>query len=123
MDDDTLGGDDSVPVLGENEVDFQKVSGYITKARSVNKTPSQDIGDIIINSISNFFCTTLYKVRAETTNLQPFFENRLQQRSSSRSIRTGQLNWWISNLILSSRTSVTSQQVELLIKADASKTR
>ena len=86
MDDDTLGGDDKVPTLEKGRVNFQKMSEYIAKARSVNKTPSQDNGDIIINSISNYFCTILYEVLAETTNQQPFFENRLQQKSTSRSI-------------------------------------
>ena len=122
MDDDTLGGDDKVPTLEKGRVNFQKMSEYIAKARSVNKTPSQDNGDIIINSISNYFCTILYEVLAETTNQQPFFENRLQQKSTSRSILYGATKLVDIKPNTANGRSVTSHQVELLIKSDASKT-
>ena len=67
-DDNRLGRDDSIPASGEGKVDFQRVSGYTVNAGGVNKKPSKAFGNIIINSISNSFCTTVHKVPAETTN-------------------------------------------------------
>ena len=89
LDDNRLGGDDSVPASGEGRVYFQKVPGSIANAGGVNKRPSKAFGNIIINSISNSSCTTVYDVPAETTNSQPLFEKRLQQQSSSRSTLQG----------------------------------
>ena len=85
-DDGRLGGDDSVFTSGEGRIDFREVSAYIANAGSVHKRPSQAPHNIIINRISDSFCTTLYGLRAETTNSQPFLEKRLQQQSSSKSI-------------------------------------
>ena len=85
-DDVILGGDDSVFTSGEGRIDFREVSAYIANAGSVHKRPSQAPHNIIINRISDSFCTTLYGLRAETTNSQPFLEKRLQQQSSSKSI-------------------------------------
>ena len=85
-DDYRLGGADSVFASGEGRIDFREVSAYIANAGSVHKRPSEASQNIIINRISNSFCTTLYGLRAETTNSQPFLEKRLQQQSSSRSI-------------------------------------
>ena len=88
-DDDRLGGADSVFASGEGRIDFREVSAYIANAGSVHKRTSQAPQNIIINRISNSFCTTLYGLRAETTNSQPFLEKRLQQQSSSISILHG----------------------------------
>ena len=89
LDDNRLGGDDSVPASGEGRVYFQKIPGSVANAGGVNKRPSKAFGNIIINSISNSSCTTVNDVPAETTNSQPLFEKRLQQHSSSRSTLQG----------------------------------
>ena len=100
--DNKLGGDGSVPASGEGRVNFQKVSRYIVNAGGVNKRPSKAFGNVIIKSISNSSCTTVFEAPAEATNSQPLFEKRLQQKSSY--------------------LFIISCQVELLIQSDASKT-
>ena len=99
---------------------YLDTSETIVNAGGVNKRPSQAFGNIIINSVSNSSFTTVHEIPAETTNLQPLFEKRLQQQSSSRCT----LQRGISNLYqsLSYGRSVTSHQVEVLIESDASKT-
>ena len=63
---------------------YLDTSETIVNAGGVNKRPSQAFGNIIINSVSNSSFTTVHEIPAETTNLQPLFEKRLQQQSSSR---------------------------------------
>ena len=70
--DSRLGGDDSVPDSGDGRIDFQKVSGYIVNAGSVNKRPSKAFGNIIINSISNSSCTIVHKIPTETKKFTTF---------------------------------------------------
>ena len=105
--DNRLGGGDSVPVSGEDRVNFQKLSGCIVNSGGVDKRSSKAFGNIIINSISNFSCTTVHEVLEETRNSQPLFEKRLQQQSSSRStlqggtkvvdIKAKSFKWEVSN--------------------------
>ena len=84
VDNNRLGGDDSVPASEEGRINFQKVLVYIVNEGGVNKRPSKAFRNIIINSISNSSCTTAHEVLAETTISRPLFEKRLHHQSSSR---------------------------------------
>ena len=103
-DDNKLSGGYSVPASGEGRVDFQKVSGYIVNTEGVNKRHNKSFGNIIISNLSNFSCTTVHEVPAETKNSQPLFEKRLQVQSSSRcrlvDIKPKSVKWEVSNFSL-----------------------
>ena len=54
-----IGGDDSVSTSGEDRVDFQKVSGYIVNAGSVNKRSSKAALDVLCKEELNWWISNL----------------------------------------------------------------
>ena len=111
-----LCGDDSVSFSGESGIGFQKVSGYVVNAGSINKGSIKAFGNSVIYSFSNTSSHVVHEIPAETTDPQPLLKEKLQQQSSSGSplqrginvmdIEPKSAKWGVYNFS-SSRASVT----------------